>query len=123
MNDTDELIPTRESLLSRLKDLDDAASWREFFDLYWKLIYNTARRAGLNDSEAEDVVQETLITISKKIGEFRYDPHRGSFKSWLLNTTKWRIQDQFRKRPRRSFRLDVVEEMAPNRPRHDQSLE
>jgi RNA polymerase sigma factor (sigma-70 family) len=99
MDDTDDLIPTRESLLSRLKDWQDAASWRQFFDLYWKLIFNTARRAGLSDSEAQDVVQETLLTVSKKIGKFRYDRNRGSFKNWLLNTTKWRIYDQFRKRP------------------------
>ena len=35
----DELIPTRRSLLSRLKDWDDQDSWKEFFDTYWKLVY------------------------------------------------------------------------------------
>jgi hypothetical protein len=30
-NETPEFIPTRSSLLSRLKDRDDAESWREFF--------------------------------------------------------------------------------------------
>jgi hypothetical protein len=32
-------IPTRSTLLSRLKDLGDDQSWRRFFDTYWKLIY------------------------------------------------------------------------------------
>jgi len=40
----DELIPTRQSLLGRLKDWEDQASWREFFDTYWRLIYLAKHR-------------------------------------------------------------------------------
>src|SRR5580658_10178103 len=53
-------IPTRRSLLSRLKNWNDNESWKTFFDTYWRLIYNTAVRAGLNDAEAQDVVQDTI---------------------------------------------------------------
>ena len=99
MNETpDQLIPTRWSLISRLKDWDDRESWKDFFDTYWKLIYGVAIKAGLSDSEAEEVVQETVITVAKKIGEFKADPAHGSFKGWLLKITQWRIGDQFRKR-------------------------
>ena len=96
--DQDELIPTRRSLLSRLKDWDDQESWRDFFNTYWKLIYGVASKAGLTDAEAQDVVQETVVTIAKKMGSLKYDPAVGSFKGWLLNTTRWKIGDQFRKR-------------------------
>ena len=96
---TDELLPTRWSLLSRLKNWDDQESWQEFFNSYWKLIYGVAIKAGLNDAEAQDVVQETIITVAKKLNQFKTDPTRGSFKGWLLHTTRWRIADQFRKRP------------------------
>ena len=75
--------PTRASLLSRLKDRDDHVGWQEFFDTYWKLIYGVALKAGLNDSEAQDVVQETVIYVAKKLPDFRYDPEKGSFKSVL----------------------------------------
>lgn len=95
-------MPTRQTLLSRLKDWDDGDSWREFFEMYSKLIYSVARRAGLADSEAQEVVQETLITVANKVPEFRYDPKKGSFKGWLRNTAKWKIQDQFRKGQRQS---------------------
>ena len=91
----DELLPTRQSLLSRLRDWDDQESWREFFETYWRLIYSVARKSGLTDDEAQDVVQETVITVAKNIG--KYDPREGSFKSWLLHTTRWRIADQFRR--------------------------
>jgi RNA polymerase sigma factor (sigma-70 family) len=93
-----ELIPTRASLIHRLKDWQDDASWQDFFKIYWKLIYGVARKAGLADAEAQDVVQETLISVAKHVPTFKYDPFLGSFKAWLLNLTRWRIIGQFRKR-------------------------
>jgi len=94
----DGLIPTRRSLLTRLKNWDDQESWKDFFDTYWKLIYAVAIKAGLNDAEAQEVVQETVISVAKQIEGFKYDPQIGSFKGWLLHTTRWRISDQLRKR-------------------------
>jgi len=96
--DAPDNIPTRWSLIKRLKDWDDQESWREFFDTYWRLIYDTAIRAGLKDMEAQEVVQETVITVAKGMKRFQADPTRGCFKSWLLHTTRWKISDQFAKR-------------------------
>jgi hypothetical protein len=50
-----------------------------------------ARRAGLDESGAQDVVQETVIAVARKMPGFRYDPQRGSFKQWLLRITHRRI--------------------------------
>src|SRR5690349_20795130 len=93
-----EFLVTRKSLVDRLADWNDRKRWQQFFDSYWKLIHRAARQAGLTESEAEEVVQETLITVAKKIDRLKYDPALGSFKGWLLNITRWRIADQFRKR-------------------------
>jgi len=100
MNTVNELIPTRQSLLSRLKDWNDQEGWKVFFDTYWRLIYNAAIKAGLTDAEAQDVVQETVISVLKSIPNFEYDAKKGSFKNWLLRLTGWRITDQLRKRQR-----------------------
>jgi RNA polymerase sigma-70 factor (ECF subfamily) len=94
----DELIPTRASLIHRLKDWQDQSSWQEFFDIYWKLIYGVARKAGLTDAESQDVVQVTMASVAKHMPTFQYDPAIGSFKAWLLIKTRWCIIDQFRKR-------------------------
>lgn len=95
-----EFLATRKSLVDRLADWNDRKRWQEFFDSYWKLIHRAARKAGLTETEAQEVVQETLITVAKKIDGLKYDPALGSFKGWLLNITRWRIADQFRKRKR-----------------------
>ncbi|MBI3881565.1 MAG: sigma-70 family RNA polymerase sigma factor [Verrucomicrobia bacterium] len=96
----DELLPTRATLLSRLRDWEDRDSWQDFFDTYWRLIYGVALRAGLNATEAEEAVQEAFVSVAKQMPDFHYDPARGSFKAWLLQITRWRIGDQFRKRAR-----------------------
>ncbi|HEY5909900.1 MAG TPA: sigma-70 family RNA polymerase sigma factor [Verrucomicrobiae bacterium] len=98
---TDDLLPTRHSLLGRLKDWADHRSWQEFFDTYWRLIYEVALKSGLSATEAEEVVQETLVSVAKAMRQFQYDRRRGSFKGWLLQLTGWRIANQFRKRPAR----------------------
>lgn len=90
-------LPTRQSLLSRLRDVQDQAGWREFFDSYWRLIYNVARQSGLADAEAQDVVQNTFIYLTRRLPNFRYQPERGSFKSWLRVVTRSRISVYRRK--------------------------
>jgi len=93
-----DLIPTRRSLLSRLRDCDDQESWRDFFNTYWRLIYEVALKAKLSEAEAQEAVQETVISVAKQMPGFRYDPARGKFKGWLLQITRRRIADLVRKR-------------------------
>ena len=91
-------IATRASLLERLRDVDDQTSWQRFFDTYGPLIRRVALKAGLTETEAEDVVQETVISVAKHLPGFRYDAKVCSFKTWMLRMTRWRIIDQLRKR-------------------------
>ena len=102
----EKLTSTRQTLLSRLKNWDDSESWREFFNSYWNLIFGVAIQSGLTEIEAQEVVQETMIAVAKSMPKFKYDPARGSFKRWLLQLTRWRILDQFRKRGRRENRAN-----------------
>ena len=98
----EEPVPTRQSLLERLRRWDDSEGWQEFFDTYWKLIYRAALSSGLSPSEAEEVVQETVISVAKQMPAFQYKPsgQGGSFKRWLYTLTKWRIVDQLRSHSR-----------------------
>ncbi len=91
---------TRASLIARIRNWSDDSSWQEFFQTYWRLIYALAVRSGLSESEAEEVVQSTVIAVAKNIGEFNYDPNKGSFRQWLIHQAQWRIADFQRKRQR-----------------------
>ena len=91
-------LETRPSLLRRLNAGDDAPSWQEFYSTYGGLIRFFAAKAGLTPDEAEEVVQETAIGVARGLPNFIYDPKVCRFKTWLLNLTRWRIQDQLRRR-------------------------
>jgi len=96
--DPDLYLATRRSLITRLKNWDDDEGWREFFLTYWKLIYSVAVKSGLTQTEAEDVVQETVVTVARTMDKYRYERDKCRFKTWLMRITRMRIVDQFRKR-------------------------
>lgn len=89
---------TRSSLVNRLHNWNDQGGWQDFFDRYWKLIYAVAVKAGLSDSEAQDVVQETVVAVAKQMRDGGYDRTKSSFKNWLCLITRRRIVDHFRRR-------------------------
>ena len=84
----DEFIPTRLSLLSRLKRWDDQESWRDFFDTYWKFLYSVAIKAGLSDSDARDMVQETVVAVAKGLREGRFKAVAGQFVQGLAQADR-----------------------------------
>ena len=95
----DEFLPTRNSLLSRLKDWGDQEGWRDFFDTYWKFLYCIAVKAGLSDADARDVVQETVVAVAKGLREARFKAAEGSsFKAWLKLIVQRRVSNHLRKR-------------------------
>ena len=104
------LFATRQSLLLRLKDQEDQEGWQEFFDSYWRLIYSFCLKAGLSEIEAEEVVQETMISVAKQMPQFRYDRSKGGFKAWLLTLVQRRMVDRLRKQNRWNR---VVSQVAP----------
>jgi RNA polymerase sigma factor (sigma-70 family) len=98
--ETESSLATRPSLLARLKDWNQQTAWQVFAHDYAPLLRNVARKAGLTETEADEVVQEALIAVAKKIGEFKHAGNRGSFRAWLYQQARWRIADQFRSRAR-----------------------
>jgi RNA polymerase sigma factor (sigma-70 family) len=83
-----ESPPTRASLLIRLRDPQDQEAWRQFIEVYSALIYAFARKRGLQDADAADLMQEVLRSVSSAVGRLNYDPGRGSFRGWLYTVTR-----------------------------------
>lgn len=94
----EEFLPTRDSLLSRLRHWDDHVSWRRFFDTYWKFLYSLALKSGLSDHDARDVVQETVVAVAKSLRDGCFQrTEGGSFKAWLQTIVHRRVSDHFRR--------------------------
>ena len=88
---------TSLTLLQKLRDVGDDASWRRFHDSYVRLLHAVALRAGLGEAEAQDVVQETIIDVAAQMPGFQYDRTRGRFKNWLLTIVRRRISNHHRR--------------------------
>ncbi|MFM7102977.1 MAG: sigma-70 family RNA polymerase sigma factor [Verrucomicrobiota bacterium] len=91
---------TRASFLDRLCNWDDARSWHRFLLDYGRLIRSLAVRAGLSAAEADDVLQETLVSVARKMPGFVYRPEQCTFESWIRHVTRCRIIDSLRRRRR-----------------------
>jgi RNA polymerase sigma-70 factor (ECF subfamily) len=82
---------TRASLLVQLRDGANEEAWREFTNLYAPVIYGFARKRGLQDADAADLMQDVLRSISAAISRLDYDRGRGTFRGWLFTVTRNKI--------------------------------
>jgi len=74
-------------------------AWNRFVHLYGPLIYRWVRRSGLQSSDAADVTQDVLLSVSNDLP--RFDPSQvgAKFRAWLWTVTRRRIVDWRRGRP------------------------
>lgn len=89
---------TSATLIRRVKDLDDADGWNEFFTRYRQLVLSIARRHGLHQAEAEEVAQDVFTRVARNIGVFELGGRTGAFRRWLGQLTRWCALDARRRR-------------------------
>jgi len=87
----EELPVTRASLLVRIRDVRNGDAWQEFVRIYAPVVYGFARKRGLQDADAADLMQEVLRSVAGAAAGLEYDPRRGSFRGWLYTVTRNKI--------------------------------
>ncbi|VTS00837.1 RNA polymerase sigma factor [Tuwongella immobilis] len=80
-------MDTSPSLLERLNHHPDAADWRRWYDLYTPLIRNWLGGLGLRFADVEDLVQDVLAVVVRRLPEFRHNARVGAFRKWLRGIT------------------------------------
>lgn len=91
---------TSYSLIERVHDLADEASWAEFLGIYQPVVYQMARRRGLQDADAQDVIQQVFASISKSIDGWKAGPDRPPFRAWLTTVSRNAITNALARKPR-----------------------
>jgi len=92
---------TRVTLLHKVGSSDELA-WEQFYAIYWAPIIGYARKLGLQEAEAHDVLQETMVALMKILPDFEYDRKRGKFRNFLLTIVHRKCLGVHRKAKRKA---------------------
>lgn len=95
-----EFPETNQSLISRVKDLGDGAAWAEFLEIYQPVVFRMARRRGLQDADAQDVMQQVFLSISRSIEGWVPGDLKPPFRAWLTTIARNAITKALSRRPR-----------------------
>jgi RNA polymerase sigma-70 factor (ECF subfamily) len=101
-------LKTRKSLLSRLRKASNDGDWQSLYDQYRHIILSFCHKQGLDEFSAEDVLQETMVLLMRKLPQFHYDPEQGRFRNWLLRLVSGKSSDA-RKRAHRAKSISMEE--------------
>jgi RNA polymerase sigma factor (sigma-70 family) len=99
---------TRLTLLQRAQNPDDEQAWVEFETYYRKFIQMILRQMNLNQNDIDDLLQEILLRIWKKLPELEYDEKRARFRTWMSHLIRNKVIDHFRKVKRLSAKQDMI---------------
>lgn len=91
---------TRLSLIARIGTPEDTEAWAEFVELYGPLVYTIARRRGLQDADACDLMQDVMREVARSVDRFDPDPELGRFRGWLGVITRRMLARYFEKSSR-----------------------
>mgnify|MGYP003679279582 CR=1 FL=1 len=103
-------------------------AWGQFVELYTPLVYAFCRKRGLAEHDASDVSQEVMQAISRAIGNFDYDPEKGSFRSWFYTVVRSKLNNFFRKQAQQPAAggttiMKMVSEQPDSNEEHDWELD
>jgi RNA polymerase sigma-70 factor (ECF subfamily) len=111
---------TQSQLLLSIRDAQDRESWDRFVELYAPVIYHFALVKGLQNADAEDVVQEVITDVSRAISTFEYDPSKGRFRAWLGKVAYHRICRFHRGEKRRAGIAGLKEDQLAEIPKTEE---
>ena len=87
---------TRSSVLRAVANTENEAAWQRFFDFYAGFVFSIARSKGLNEADADDIVQVVFSDLARNLPTFKYDRAKGRFRSYLAGLVHWRVMDRLK---------------------------
>lgn len=112
-----EFPETDHSLIDRVKDTTDGASWHEFVGIYQPVVYRLARRRGMQDADAQDVVQQVFASIARSLDRWQAEDDGPPFRAWLTTIARNAVNTALsRRRPDQGSGATSVAEVLEHLP-------
>lgn len=88
---------TNETLLARVRDPQDLQAWAEFVSIYRPLLYRFGRRYGLQDVDAQNLVQDDLQKVARQVERWESGKPSGGLRRWLATVARNAAIDAIRR--------------------------
>ena len=105
--------PTRQTLIQKICNQYDDDAWNDFVSLYKGYIYIVIRKMNIPHDQVADLLQEILLKLWNKLPEFKYEPNKAKFRTWLNRITKNHVLNYLRDESSRLTKQDEVEHVLP----------
>ena len=107
-------MDTSSTLLESLQKANGTDAWQYLDRIYRPLMTKWLRQTPAPVNDHEDIIQEVLLTVSEKIGDFQKSDRTGAFRAWLKQILIYSLRNFVRKRGNRieSPGNDVFEDLA-----------
>ena len=89
---------TSLSLLAQLNQAGDGSAWSRLVTIYTPLIRNWLMQRGAKEQDADDVSQEVLAVVVRRMPEFQHNQRTGAFRAWLRTITVNCLRDFWKTR-------------------------
>ena len=89
---------TSLSLLARAQSDASDDAWQQVAGLYASLLRSWLTRFEVPATDADDLIQEVLLTVSRELPRFEHSGCAGAFRSWLRTILVHRLRDFWRSR-------------------------
>lgn len=107
-----EIPKTSIMLLKAISEDSDSARWYDFYNRYHPVMEGYLRTA-FPSLEADDVIQDAMLVLMKKLPGYRYAPdERGHFRNYLIGIVKFKAIEHLKRRKRDADGLDAYKEEA-----------
>ncbi len=117
-----EFPETNYSLIDRVKDVGDGASWLEFVGIYQPVVYRMARRRGLQDADAQDVMQQVFASIARSLDKWTAAEDQPPFRAWLTTIARNAISTALTRKPRdQATGSSTVAELLGSQPNFEET--
>ena len=110
---------TRQTLIMKIKSADNDEAWGEFVQIYRPYIMRIICSFGLQEKDAEDISQTTLLKLWERISEFTHNSRKGAFRAWLARVVKNETINFFRKKKSLDNKLESLTAKISEFPKSD----